>query len=245
MKHNPEKIELKNILDLLVNQIRIFPVDVVPINLINTKSFFEKVGKSLAMNEIGTLPSIDGKDSVSFRKGELKESDESIIINKIDIEPRRIIIEVAGTSKNANKVYERLLTLLKELSVTDLDSLEQPLLLAETTRCIAVLDFSFEEIFNNTFISFLENKVEKQASISDVAEVVVQPLAAIAEISYKIKSDVLINNRITMNSKQFTIAPRPGAPLSDRKYVISSPFDSDTHIKLVQTLNRSLVRDSK
>ena len=231
---------MKNIVDLVVNQIRIFPVDIIPLGLINTKSCAEKIRDTLSVSEVRVLPSIDGKDVIVFCKGELKEDNELVVINKVEIEPRRIIIEVAGTSKAANKVYELFMSSLTALTNIDLDSLQSPLLLAETTRCIVTLDFTFEELFNRSFTEFLKKKVEKEAT-NDVAEGSVRPLAAIAEISYRVKGEALINNNISMNPKQLIIAPRPGAPLADKKYVISSPFNSDTHIKLIEELNKAIV----
>jgi len=232
-----------NIVDLVVNQIRIFPVDTIPLGLINTKSCIEKIRDTLSISEVGVLPSIDGKDVIVLRKGELKERDELVAINKVEVDPRRIIIEVAGTSKAANKVYELFISTLTSLTNIDLGSLQSPLLLAETTRCVVALDFAFEELFNRSFAEFLGKKVEKEAT-NDVAEGSVRPLAAIAEISYRIKNQALLNNTISMNPKQLTIAPRPGAPLDERKYIISSPFNSDTHIKLIEELNKAVVSKS-
>lgn len=230
---------LKNIVDLVVNQIRIFPVDIIPLGLINTKSCVDRIRDTLSISEVGVLPSIEGKDVIVFRKGELKEDNELVVINKVEVEPRRIIIEVAGTSKAGNKVYELFMSLLAALTNIDLGSLQSPLLLAETTRCVATLDFTFEELFNRSFVEFLNKKVNKEAT-NDAAEGSVRPLAAITEISYRVKDKALVNNKISMNPKQLTIAPRPGAPLDEKKYVISSPFDSDTHLKLVEELNKAI-----
>ena len=230
---------MKNIVDLVVNQIRIFPVDVIPLGLINTKSCVEKIKDTLSISEVGVLPSIEGKNIIVFSKGELKEDNELVVINKVEVDPRRIIIEVAGTSKAGNKVYELFMSSLTALTNLDLESLRLPLLLAETTRCVVTLDFAFEELFNHSFTEFLNDRVEKAAT-NNVVEGLVRPLAAIAEITYQIKDEALVKNKISMNPKQLTIAPRPGAPLDEKKYVISSPFDSNTHLKLIEELNKAI-----
>ncbi len=234
---------MKNIVDLVVNQIRIFPVDIVPLGLINTKSCVEKIKDTLSISEVVVLPPIEGKGIIVFLKGELKENNELVVINKVEVEPRRIIIEVAGTSKAGNKVYELFMSSLAALTNIDLSSLQSPLLLAETTRCVVTLDFTFEELFNRSFVEFLNKKVNKEAT-TDAAEGSVRPLAAIAEISYRVKDEELVNNKISMDPKQLTIAPRPGAPLDERKYIISSPFNSDTHVKLIEELNKAMVSKS-
>ena len=230
---------MKNIVDLVVNQIRIFPVDIIPLGLINTKSCIERIRDTLSISEVGVLPSIEGKDVILFRKGELKEDNELVVINKVEVDPRRIIIEVAGPSKAGNKVYELFVSSLSAFANLDFENLRSPLLLAETTRCVVTLDFTFEELFNHSFTEFLNKRVEKEAT-NDAAEGSVRHLAAIAEISYRVKDEYLVSNRISMNPKQLTIAPRPGAPLDEKKYVISSPFDSDTHLKLIEELNKAI-----
>jgi len=234
---------LNNIVDLVVNQIRIFPVDIIPLGLINTKSCVERIKDTLSISEVGVLPSIEGKDIIVFRKGELKENNELVVINKVEVDPRRIIIEVAGMSKAGNKVYELFISSLTALTNLDLESLRSPLLLAETTRCVVTLDFTFEELFNHSFTEFLNDRVEKEAT-NNVAKGSVSPLAAIAEITYQVKDEALVKNKISMNPKQLTIAPRPGAPLDERKYIISSPFNSNTHMKLIEELNTAMVSRS-
>lgn len=232
---------MKNIVDLVVNQIRIFPVDIIPLGLINTKSCVEKIKDTLSISEVGVLPSVEGKNIIVFSKGELKESNELVVINKVEVDPRRIIIEVVGTSKAGNKVFELFMSSLTTLTNLDLESLRSPLLLAETTRCVVTLDFAFEELFNHSFTEFLNDRVEKAAT-NNVVEGLVRPLAAIAEITYQIKDEALVKNKISMNPKQLTIAPRPGAPLDERRYIISSPFNSDTHMKLIEELNKAITR---
>ncbi len=232
-----------NTVDLVVNQIRIFPVDVIPLGLINTKSCVEKIKDTLSISEVGALPSIGGNNIIVFSKGELKENNELVVINRVEVDPRRIVIEIAGTSKAGNKVYELFIASLTALTNQNIAGLRSPLLLAETTRCVVTLDFTFEELFNHSFTEFLNDRVEKEAT-SSMAEGSVRHLAAIAELTYQIKDETLVKNQISMNPKQFTIAPRPGAPLDERKYVISSPFNSDTHIKLIEELNKAMINTS-
>ena len=65
---------LKNIVDILVNQIRIFPVDIIPLGLINTKSCVERIRDVLSMSEVGMLPSVDGKTLLFFVKVNSKKT---------------------------------------------------------------------------------------------------------------------------------------------------------------------------
>ncbi len=235
---------MKNITDLTVTQIRIFQVDVVPLGVITTKSCVEKIREALSIGEVEVRPFIEGKDIIVFRRGELRREKQVIVVNKIEVDPRRMIVEVKGTSKDGNEVYEAFLSAVAVVANVDSESLRAPLLVAETTQCVVTLDFAFDSLFSSAFAEFLNKRVEKEAS-SNVARASVRPLAATVEITYEITDKALIDNKITMNPKQFSIAPRPGAPLDARKYLISSPFNSDTHLKLVDELNKEILAVSK
>jgi len=235
---------LKNITDLTVTQIRIFQVDIVPLGVITTKSCVGKIREALSIDEVEVRPFIDGKGIIVFRRGELRREKRVIVVNKIEVDPRRIIVEVEGTSKDGNEVYEAFLLAVAVVANVDPESLRAPFLVAETTQCVVTLDFTFDSLFSGAFVEFLNKRVEKEAS-SDVAKASVRPLAATVEITYEITARALIDNKITMNPKQFSIAPRPGAPLDARKYLISSPFNSDTHLKLVDELNKAIFAVSK
>lgn len=230
---------MKNIADLAVTQIRIFPVDIVPLGVIKTKSCVEKVRDLLSIGEVEVRPFIDGKEIVLFRRGELRRDNKLLVISKIEVDSRRIIVEVEGASKDGNEVYGAFLSAVATVANIALESLRVPLLLAETTQCVLTLDFTFDALFSSDFVKFLDQKVKKEAR-SNLTMASVRPLEATAEIAYEITDKVLIDNKITMNPKKFSIAPRPGAPLDARKYVISSPFDSDTHLELIEELNKAI-----
>lgn len=226
-----------NITDLKVGQIRIFPVDIVPLKMIASKSFHERLKEDFSISEIEVLPLLEGINSVIYRRGEIIIRGKITIINKIEIDPRRIIIDIAGTSKHANQVYNKLLSSISSLTNDiDIDSLRTPLLLAETTQCIATLDFNINALYNNSLVRFI-NKTLKKATTNVTAESSVKLVGIACEINYNIIDEALSQNKITMNPKQFTIIPRPGLPLESKKYLISSPLDSDTHLKLIKELN--------
>lgn len=235
---------LKNVADLTVTQIRIFPVDVVPLSVITTKSCVEKIREALSVGEVEVRPFSEGKDIIVFRRGELRREKRVIVVNKIEVDPRRMIVEVKGTSRDGNEVYEAFLSTIAAVANVDSESLRLPLLVAETTQCVITLDFTFDSLFSSAFVEFLKRKVEKEAS-SKMAKASVRPLAVTAEITYEITDKALTDNKITMNPKQFSIVPRPGAPLDARKYLISSPFDSVTHLKLVNALNKAILTVAK
>ena len=230
---------MKNATDLTVTQIRIFQVDVVPLGVIKTKSCVEKIREKFSIGAVEVRPFAEGKDIIVFRRGELRREKRIIVVNKIEVDPRRVIVEVEGTSKDGNEVYEAFLSVVAAVVTDALQSLRAPLLVAETTQSVVTLDFTFDSLFSTVFTKFLKSRVKKEAS-SKFARASVTPLAAMVEIQYEITDKALVDNKITMNPKQFSITPRPGAPFEAKKYLISSPFDSDTHLKLIDELNKAI-----
>lgn len=227
---------MKTVTDLKVTQIRIFPVDVVPLSLITTKTCIDKIRDTLSIGEVEVRPFIEG-NIIIFRRGELRKDTRVIVVSKIEVDPRRIIVDVEGTSGDGNEAYKSFLSAITSTAKDNGESLNMPLLLAETSQCTVSLDFAFDTLFSNVFVEFLKHRVESEAS-NTVAKASIRPVAATAEIIYDIVDKTLLDNKITMNPKQFTISPRQGAPSEARKYFISSPFDSDTHLKLVKELNK-------
>lgn len=219
-------------------------MDVVPLGVITTKSCVEKIREALSIGEVEIRPFIEGKNIIVFHRGELRRKKQVIIVNKIEVDPRRIIVEVEGTSRDGTEVYEAFLSAVAVIANVDSQNLRAPLLVAETTQCVVTLDFAFDSLFSKAFIKFLNNRVKKEAC-SNFVRASVRPLAATVEITYEITNSALIDNKITMNPKQFSITPRPGAPFDARRYLISSPFDSDTHLKLVDELNGMILAVSE
>ncbi len=234
---------MKEITDLTVTQIRVFPVYVVPLSRITTKSCIERIRADLSIGEIEPVSFVGGTGPVIFRRGEIKGGNRIIVINGMTIEPRRILLEVAGTSKEAHQVYNALLSSIDSEIGIDSGKLQSPLITSEKTQCSATLDFPFWSLFNNSFIEFLNSEVKKKAT-SKIAKGSVSPLLAEAEISYQITDKTITENKIGMSPKRFTIALRAGTTLEARRYFLSSPFDSDTHLKLVRYLERAITKTS-
>ncbi len=236
-------MKLKEITNLTVTQIRVFPVDVVPLSQIGTKSCIEKIRGDLSISEIGPAPLMNDRGPIIFLRGGIKEKDRVLVINRVAVEPRRIVLEVVGTSKEANQVYDSLLSAIDSAAQIDLDRLRTPLLVAETTQCVATLGFHFESLFNSTFTQLLDSRVKKEAT-NKLAKGSVNPVLAEAEISYQIRDKTLTENKISMLPKKFTIAPRAGTPLESRRYFLSSPFDSDTHLKVFKELEEAIMKSN-
>jgi len=230
-------MKLKEITDLIVTQVRVFAPDTIPFRLIGAKSCTETLKSDFRVDEVQTNLFLPDRGSIVFERGEITKENNVVVINRIVIEPRRIILEVAGTSKEASRIYVLLLKSMESTTNIDLTKLKSPMILAETTQCIATLNFRFDSLLDDSFKKFMYDSVAKVAS-NKMARASVTPIATEFEITYDVEAQALIEHKISLSPKRFTIAPRANTPLEEKRYSTSSPFDSDTHLRLMQDLEK-------
>jgi hypothetical protein len=235
---------LKAITDLAVFQIRVFQVDVIPFNQISLNVCTDKIRSDLNIQGIEQGQGIGGVNQIVFRKGDIKGENGQIIINGITIEPRRVILDILGSSHEANLVYNKLVTAIGAVISLDLSKLNDPLIKAETTRCAVDLEFSFWSLLSDKFANFINKRVQKSAT-TELADASILPLSIDVEINYVIKDETLKQSRVGMTPKKLSISLRTGTTLESQRYLISSPFDSDTHLILIKELEATLGKGIK
>lgn len=202
-------------------------------------SCIQKIREDFYVTQVESIPSLDGPGIIVFSKGEMKKAKKTVVINRLVFESRRIVLEVAGTSKESNQVYDAVLSSIDTVAGIDSSQLREPIITSDTAQCIVTLDFDFQSLFRDSLVEFMNNRVKRQAT-SKIVKALVVPRAAEFEISYEITDDAVSKNRVTFSPKRLVIAPREGMPREARRYFISSPFDSDTHLKLIRELEAEI-----
>jgi hypothetical protein len=146
---------------------------------------------------------------------------------------------VAGTSSEANEVYDTLISSINAVGV-DGAKLKVPLVMSETTQCSATLDFTIDSLLDRSFMRFVNTRVKREATTGQ-AKGTLSPRAIELEIGYDVKDKAVIENKITLAPKKLVIAAREGSPQEARRYLLSSPFDSDTHFRVFGDLEKAIV----
>lgn len=232
---------MKEITDLTVTQVRVFAVDTIPFRRMGTKSCTDRIKNDFRINEVRTDLVSPGVGSIVFEIGELEQEGSTIVTNRIVVEPRRIILDVAGTSRQASQVYALLLKSMESTTGMNLTKLRSPMIVSETTQCVAALEFPFDSLLADSFTRFIHDSVTKTAS-TKIAKASLTPLVLEFQVNYDVKAKTLIEHKISLSPKRLTIAPRGSTPLEQKRYFTSSPFDSDTHLRLLQDLERALAQ---
>ena len=187
-----------------------------------------------------TFQSGDQRPSIQFVLGKANVEDEEINITNVKIEDRRILILVEGNSEDADKVWVQLRTYFARMAQVEDDTYLDPLLIARESVIITKMDITIEDLVNPMYLKFVNEDVVGAAK-SDLANAWSQLNLLTFNISYEpVDSKHLEQVRIGLSRKEFSISPRTGYPLSEKVFFSSGPFDTDTHIKLLEKFEKSV-----
>jgi hypothetical protein len=228
---------MKDIHDLLVVQVRLFPVDTIPIDVLASPSGRQALRSEFGFQEASLdLPVVIGSTGESFfalQNGEFQDSAERIVVRSLDIHPRRMVCRVAGTSKQADKFFSRLTDVIREVRPDSTVAPSSVIYKAEDTSCVATLNIDFAQIFRRSVSSFVHRRLAKVATEPKI-QASAYPFKFAARITYDVRDPNVKGHGIIVSPKEFVIEPRMNTPLEDRIFFTKSPFPSDKHFQLVE-----------
>jgi hypothetical protein len=229
---------MKNIRELTSVQIRIFPADYILYNYLLRKDFVDFILDKYKFTShempFGNAPG-DTPKVLVFKSGECKIEKKKLIIKRLAFENRRIVTDTLSTSKEATKLFNIIAKDIDKFQTDGNFKSSDVSFLSEEASCIVSLDFDYKDMFSEKFITFL-NEDLKSRMRHDVFEV--YPKLIRFEISFK-PDEKLRKNRITLSPKQLIIEPRTEHPLDERVFFTSSPCDTDTHLNILGTLEKT------
>lgn len=232
---------MKNISDLRVIQIRLFPPDVLPLSSLllekNLSRFKEKLrfkATSLGENKKEIL-------GLLFYSGEFEHEGKAHLIEHLQIEQQKIAIAVVGSSAVADLAYGEVRSMLVAMeSNGGTFRRAREFVKTEETVCMATLDVDFKSFFNPWVLEFL-GTVQKHTS-TEISSSEVVPVNFSAKLSYEIL-DRNLKKKFNLVDKKLTIEPRAGTNPDERRYFTKSPTDSETHLSLLRELERAVRRN--
>jgi hypothetical protein len=228
---------MKDISQLVVTQVRIFAPDDLPFRSMLTQEGRDTVVSAFKFS--GVTPNASGGEFL-FAGGTFRADNTALptVVSSLTIGERRVAIEVGGDSLTASQVFRAVAELLKSLQGDARPSAE-PLILTQTTVCVARLDFDWSALFSEGFVEFASASLVQQAS-SKYAKARIERASLGVTLNYMIAEPGLSLAGIAVSAKQFYIEPRANVPLSERRYFTTSPTDSETHLGLLRELERSV-----
>jgi hypothetical protein len=225
---------MKDIADLTVTQLRIYPADCVPLAELRVPTNASQIKDVFKFGGVQIDPF---GSQVAFSNGLFEDGNKSFTIPTLVVDDRKITAQVRGHSRTADAFYAALTTVLGSLSGV---SEFEPLLKAEDTTCIATLQMDFSELLAPALWRFIQSEAKSKLAreYGKPKSIAFKNLAF--EISYEPTDSKFEEHGIALSNKLLTIEPRIGTPLSERRFFTSSPTDSETHISMLEKLEATL-----
>jgi len=233
---------MREIRELVVKQIRIFPIDEIGFQSLQRQNAIKQIQEkySLKFNPIMFEDFSGEQPNIVFKNGEYQHKNKPYLIELLSIEPRRILIHMCSNSKIADSFFTNLRDLLISLDLREGKSTYKPLLKSEETECVVKFDFCYKDIFKNSPIYDFNDYLTKNIT-SHACKIEVLPSALRFRISYLQLPDSLKKQKVTLDEKYFVIEIRTRTSYEDQIYFTFSPTDTETHFKLLNELEKRII----
>jgi hypothetical protein len=227
-------------LNISVKQFRIFRPDTLPFPLLRTGSGVEALKTMLRFREAIIDPA---SSDIAFNGGDVQDGTRFIVVNSLQVNPQRMILDVAADSASANLAFQAVAAVFAQLgrAFGGVEA-QEPLVFTEETTCVARLAFQWTELLSDKFADFVSANVLPQASTPN-GDASVSGLQLRLLIKYDAKNAALHDYNVFLGNKALVVEPRENLPLSERIYFTSSPLSSDEHLRLLEELEGSLAGD--
>lgn len=227
------KVTISN---LTVEQIRVFDLDAMPSRFMIVPSVINKITERYH-SERGSNPAQPPIPSLHFIGGEFIHK-KIIPINYITFEDRRILLSIVGTSDEADLLFEDLRKKISEVLGPSI-TFSPPIIKSDQTSCFATFKVDIQNFFSNPLLNFCEKNLQKFNKIPKT-KITTQPFSLRMEISYQIDDPAMNTSNITVAPKHLIIERRLQTPPEKNMYFVSSPFDSNSHLKLIEELQEKM-----
>ncbi len=229
---------MKEISELKLKQYRIFAADTLPFVALNTE-----IGQSLLTKLFSFRSS--GKDPQTadwfFEGGTLsKDNDRIIVIETLQLNERRIVIEIVGNTADADYVYSAVKKALSHSLFGEGDRWKQaePVVLTHETSCVVTLDFDWSSLLAPGLSKLSE--IMRAAASHEFAFAKTRGLSLRFRVAFTPLDERVTQHGVVLTDKLFVIEPRQDTPPTDRRYFTASPTETETHIKLLSQLEQML-----
>lgn len=220
---------------IITNQIRLVKVDEIPFASLSLRMNLEKVAGYFQFSQTDLIQSDQDVPAVVFVGGHVDIEDNRITIISLSIQDRKMILNIEGTSEEANIIFEKTNEFLRIVAQNVANDFLKPVLIAETTEFISILEFNFMQLYSPIMNEFVNDQL-LSATEDKFSKSIIFPGSIDINIDYFLKDKRLFDHRITLSRKEFAIAPRAGYPLSDQIFVTKAPVSTSIHINLLKAL---------
>lgn len=227
---------MRDLSEIRVAQVRLFKPDVIPL-----RRLLSQLGSGGIMAAFGFRDSgVNDSGELVFQSGTLVASpgSKSIWIGAIAFSERKIVLQVEGSSADANEVFLALSNAVDQITPGRQPIAEvEPAILVEETTCVVTLDLHWSDLLAPRFRDYLESTLRELGSGGATPFLKVPSIRF--QIGYLTPPERAIAG-VTIADKFLSIEPRIDVPLEERRFIVHSPTDSESHFKLIETLESLL-----
>jgi hypothetical protein len=238
---------MKEITDLSVSELRLFPVDVIPLRALATASNLQKFTTPFLFKTIELAEDENHNiQAVKMQTGEFKLKEKIVPIEKLVIEQNRIIFKIHSDSEIADLLYRTISNSLVEIDPNMRFKDNNYLIKTSQTVCVVTLDVDCMDIFSEKTNRFINSDALKgcAASVNQMAKVTIVPRSITFNVNCEVTDKKLLDLGVMISTKPLTIEPRVGVSLSKKRFFTASPTDSKTHLGLIAAFENLFQRKS-
>ena len=209
--------------------------DEIPLTKIATPTYTQLLVDryNFANVEIKQIPNL--RLTATFQLGLFQTESDEIVIASLEIEERKIIVNVEGDEHSTNVFLADLLELLSRFGNATEDDFLTPVIEANESEITVELGFNIKAIISPDYLHFVSKSIQPEVGLGN-STTQVRPTSVRFEVEYLPDDFVLQNQRIALSRKELILQVKPGHPLKENIFVSKLPAKSDTHIKLLEEL---------
>lgn len=232
---------MKHVEAMIARQYRVFAPDVVPFNALMTGPGTDFFRKRFQFRESATP-----ENEIIFVGGmlALEGLSNPIVINFVQINGQRIILEVVGDSDAATLAYGGVAAALAGYDPDEKIASAEPLLFTHETQCVARLKIDWHELISGPVHKFLDGP-EVSSIKSGSASSRIAAMNLRFTLQYDTSDQRLREYGAIHADKALILEPRQNTPFSERLYFTQSPLDSHAHLKLLDQLEQTVSGTSR
>ena len=229
---------MREIVDLKVTQVRLYPIDVLPLTLLLVEKNLAPFRESLRFKSASAREAKPERAIIEFLGGEFEHQGKAHLVDRLTIESQRVTLVLYGTSATADAFYEEVRKIVAAADPEVGFPKSGPYVKVDETSCIVTLDVDFRKLFAPALVKFLEKTVRTRTS-TDFASSDVLPARFSARVAYELVNPDLRKAGIRLVDKTLTIEPRVTTRPEERRYYTLSPTDSETHLALLREFEKA------
>jgi hypothetical protein len=229
---------VKDIVDITVAQARIFPADSLPLTELRAPT------NAALLKDAFKFGAVQGDPfglQLSFTNGTFEHRGKPINVLSLIFEQRKMSIQIRGRSPAADAFYSAVARVLQSIGGQPRTSRLEPLVKADETSCVVTMEIHFEDLVAPTLWQFIQKEAKHKLRVDRVKARSITFKNLSFEVKYEI-DPLLAEHDISLTSKLLTIEPRTGTPSNERRYFTSSPTDSETHLEILEGIERETLK---